>query len=213
MPDFKIFYRGNLPHWQPPGATLFFTWRLHGSLPRETLTRLAEEHRRIDREPPREDESERDRAIRHDKILFAMMDEALDRPTTGPLWLKDDRLAKIVTDAFFHHDGVLYNLFAFVVMANHAHLLLRPKEVEPTFQSAGSGSKAAATFVPISRITQSLKGYTSRECNHILGRTGHPFWQHESYDHWARDERELTRIWEYIEGNPVKAGLTAKPEA
>ena len=33
-----------------------------------------------------------------------------------------------------------------------------------------------------------------------------------SYDHWVRDERELERIVEYIEQNPVRAGLVANAE-
>jgi hypothetical protein len=28
------YYERHLPHWQPEGAALFLTWRLHGSLPR-----------------------------------------------------------------------------------------------------------------------------------------------------------------------------------
>jgi hypothetical protein len=28
-----VEYRRNLPHFQPDGATLFFTFRLHGTLP------------------------------------------------------------------------------------------------------------------------------------------------------------------------------------
>jgi putative transposase len=53
----------------------------------------------------------------------------------------------------------------------------------------------------------SLKSYTGHEANKILGRTG-SFWQHESYDHWVRDDEELARIVAYINANPVKAGLT-----
>ena len=56
---------------------------------------------------------------------------------------------------------------------------------------------------------QGLKGYTAREANRLLGRTGQPFWQGESYDHWVRDETEFIRIIAYIENNPVKAGLVA----
>jgi len=44
------------------------------------------------------------------------------------------------------------------------------------------------------------------EANLLLGRTG-AFWQHESYDHWVRNEREFNRIVAYIEENPVSAGL------
>jgi type I restriction enzyme R subunit len=32
-------------------------------------------------------------------------------------------------------------------------------------------------------------------------------WQQESYDHWMRDANELERIINYVEYNPVKAGL------
>ncbi len=52
----------------------------------------------------------------------------------------------------------------------------------------------------------SLKRYTAYEANQILGRSG-AFWQHESYDHFARDEKELERIIKYVLYNPVKAGL------
>ena len=86
-----------------------------------------------------------------------------------------------------------YELGAWVIMANHVHVLLRP-DVLP------------------SRLLQSLKGFTAREANRALGRTGEPFWQAESYDHWVRDDRELARITAYIESNPVKAQLAARAE-
>src|ERR1035437_11196056 len=58
-----------------------------------------------------------------------------------------------------------------------------------------------------SRLLQSLKGATARQANLLLGRTGETVWQAESYDHWVRDESEWDRIANYIEDNPVKAGL------
>ena len=61
-------------------------------------------------------------------------------------------------------------------------------------------------------LLQSPKGSTAREANRVLGRTGERFWQAESYDHWVRDDHELERIVAYIENNPVKAGLVARPE-
>ena len=80
-------------------------------------------------------------------------------------------------------------------MANHVHVhvLLYPK-------------------IGPSRLLQSLKGFTAREANRMLDRTGEPFWQAESYDHWVRDEREYGRIAAYIECNPVNAGLVGKAE-
>src|SRR5437762_1430790 len=52
-----------------------------------------------------------------------------------------------------------------------------------------------------------MKGFTARQANLILNRTGEPFWQAESYDHWVRNEPEYFRIAASIENNPVKAGL------
>jgi REP element-mobilizing transposase RayT len=77
-------------------------------------------------------------------------------------------------------------------MANHVHLLVTP-------------------LVSPSRLLQSIKGYSAREANKLLGRTG-PFWQSESYDHWIRDEAEFERVRRYIANNPVRRGLVAKPK-
>ena len=41
----------------------------------------------------------------------------------------------------------------------------------------------------------------------MLGLTGTPFWQDESYDRLVRDDQEFKRIATYIEMNPVRAGL------
>ena len=89
--------------------------------------------------------------------------------------------------------GGLYGLCAWVVMANHVHVLLWPR-------------------APLEKITRAVKGFTARQANKLLGRTGKRFWQEESYDHWIRREEEFQRISAYIESNPVSAGLVKKPE-
>jgi hypothetical protein len=48
--------------------------------------------------------------------------------------------------------------------------------------------------------------------NAILRRAGSRFWQDESFDHWVRSGAQLQRIKLYIEWNPVKAGLVARPQ-
>ena len=87
-----------------------------------------------------------------------------------------------------------YDLHAYVVIANNVHTLLTP-------------------IVTASKLLHSVKGFTAREANQILGRTGEPFWQSESYDHWVRDEKEFDKVRRYIENNPLQAGLVARPEA
>jgi hypothetical protein len=46
----------------------------------------------------------------------------------------------------------------------------------------------------------------------VIGLTGRAFWQEESYDRLVRHEREFVNIANYIEMNPVSAGLCATPE-
>ena len=125
---------------------------------------------------------------------FVWMDRYLDTARYRPTWLRQERIASLVLASL--RRGVElghYDLRAYVIMSNHVHALLLPK-------------------VAPSRFLQSLKGATAREANRVLGRTGERFWQAESYDHWVRDDRELERVVAYIENNPVKAGLVARPE-
>jgi REP-associated tyrosine transposase len=55
---------------------------------------------------------------------------------------------------------------------------------------------------------KSIKGYTAREANRVLGRKGN-FWEPENYDHYVRDATEYERIVRYVLNNPVKAGLVS----
>jgi putative transposase len=64
----------------------------------------------------------------------------------------------------------------------------------------------------VSKLIQSLKRFTAREGNRILGLTGRSFWQDESYDRLVRNRTEFQRIASYIEMNPVKCGLATAPE-
>ena len=97
------------------------------------------------------------------------------------------------------------------------HLLLC--QTTSIFQRTRAKRVAFAPFalpmtplVAVSSVMQSLKRFTAREGNRILGLTGRPFWQAESYDRLGRNDTEFARITRYIETNPVKAGLAATPE-
>ncbi len=171
--NIMTYYVRNLPHWQPPGKEIFITWRLYGSLPAHFRT-------------PRREDSPGKR--------FRNYDRALDLASIGPLWLSDPRIAGCVAAALKQGEKAkMFQLHAYVVMANHVHVLLGPK-------------------LPIARITRMIKGSTAREANRILGRTGMRFWQEESFDHWIRNAEETRRVRTYIERNPVAAGLVQKPE-
>ena len=209
MNDAKIYYHRNLPHWHPPGSAIFLTCRLYGSLPRNVIEGLKQTQILVDREIDEANRSTEETAalkLKYYKRVFAKLDSILDKAATGPRWLGDTEIARLVEDAILRRYAELYKLWAYVVMVNHLHLLFRPKAM------ATKDGSAASTFVPLSTITKNIKGYTAREANHILQRTGKHFWQQESFDHWPRDEHEFFRIIAYIENNPVKAGLVRSPE-
>jgi putative DNA methylase len=163
--------RRRLPHIYPENGWLFVTWHLQGSLPRALYP------------PPNKPSAGK---------AFLWMDRYLDTAREGPVFLRIPEVAQsVVEGSNAARQPAFYDLRAFVVMANHVHVLFRPRE------------NASAAL-------QWLKGTTAREANKVLARTGKPFWQRESYDHWARDERQFERIVGYIENNPVKAGLVAE---
>jgi REP-associated tyrosine transposase len=184
----KRLYRRHLPHQIPEGIPIFLTWNLKGALPREIIERLQRERERLQNQPQRSHESVQDRTQRENKVLFAIADRALDSPTAGPMHLKDPAAARIVEDSVRFGVPERYKLFAWCVMANHVHVLLTPNW-------------------DLEDITQGIKGFTAHEINGIHKQRGRVFWQDESYDHWARDDDEFLRIIEYIENNPVAAGL------
>lgn len=55
-------------------------------------------------------------------------------------------------------------------------------------------------------LMKSLKGYTSREINRLLGSRG-PLWQPQYYDHAIRKDEVIADVVSYCLNNPVRAGL------
>ena len=72
--------------------------------------------------------------------------------------------------------------------------------------------RSSSSDPKLSRITKAIKNFSARQANAILGRTGEPFWQDESYDHWMRAPAELEKSVKYIEENPLAAGLVERVE-
>jgi putative transposase len=126
---------------------------------------------------------------------FAALDHQFDTSTLGPLWLNRCDIAQSVVDEMHSCESglKLYEMAAYVLMGNHVHLLIYPK-------------------VELATLTHILKGRTARVANQLLGRIGKRFWQSESYDHWVRSDEAFSRIVDYIEYNPVKAGFVKLPE-
>ncbi len=106
---------------------------------------------------------------------------------------------QLVLDACRHFDGQRYVLWAAVVMPDHVHLLLQPREQAP------------GKWWSLSSILHSIKSYTAKQINALLERKG-AVWQDESFDRIVRDEDEFLEKWNYIRNNPVKSGLAHAAE-
>jgi len=111
----------------------------------------------------------------------------------GKCFLKDPMIAKLVQDSLLKFDGDRYNLFAWCVMPNHEHAMMTRSE-----------------SLELETIMQAHKSYTAHEANKLLRRKGR-FWMDEYYDRYVRNQDHFYNALRYIENNPVKAKLCAKP--
>ena len=187
--------RGGLPHLKREGGTYFVTFRLAGTLPGAVLLKFKAERETILQQALA---AKRPLSWAEQEELFRWYSTRVDHYLDaghGVAWLRQPALAALMAAALVFHNGVRFQLHDWCVMPNHVHVVVRPL----------SGWK-------LSQIVKSWKGFTGREANHRLHRTGQPFWQRESFDHLIRDEADLHRCNHYTLMNPVNAGLCRQPE-
>jgi len=126
------------------------------------------------------------------KLWFRRFDALLDEGR-GECLMAQEGVAAIMRECLLRGHGTRYDLFAWVVMPNHVHALVLPYP-----------------GVLLSKIVQTWKGYGAHAINQHLGRTG-KLWQRDYYDRYMRSDRHFRASIEYIEMNPVKAGLVGAP--
>jgi len=198
-PDFEELERrtsSHLPHWRVPDATYAVSFRLEDSLPDAAL----EDYRRkrrilLDRiERVIEERGSRDALPevlglrdRLDALGREILDPAL-RLGHGECHLAEPEIARCVEEALHFFDGERYDLFAWAIMPNHVHALLRPR-----------------SDCELSDILHSWKSFTAKRANGMLDRSG-PFWQEESYDHVVRDGADFRNQLKYVLTNPGPDG-------
>lgn len=186
--------RGYLPHLKVEGGTYWVTLRLYDSLPQEVLKKLEEERKEWEKQQYAKKIAPQEIAQQWKRLYSKRVQAYLDTGM-GACWLKRDDIGGLVANALRFFDGKRYDLHAWVVMPNHGHVMVTPRDKWT-----------------LSSILHSWKSYTATEANRILERVGKPFWQRESYDHLVRDDKEFYLICEYTINNPVSAGLCARPE-
>lgn len=167
--------RGYLPHRDEPGLTQLVTFNLADAFPLalrskwEALLQV-------------EDDRERQRQL----------EEYLDCGH-GDCLLRRADVAQLVENALRYRHGPDYELRAWVIMANHVHVLFK------------------VGAVPMSRTLEDWKKFTAHEANKLLNRRGQ-FWQEDYWDTYMRDAAQELRARRYIENNPVKALLVRDPK-
>lgn len=171
------YSRGYLPHFDGGKTLQFITFRLFDSLPKSVLENWIEEFER-------NKVADYDAELELRKKIEYFLDKGY-----GNCFLRNEDIALMVQNALLFHDSKKYKLIAWVIMPNHVHFLARSLE-----------------NVGWDNIMHSIKSYTAKEANKILSRNGQ-FWQVESFDRYIRNYNHFEKTIDYIENNPVKAGL------
>ena len=182
-----LFYRRNLPNWQPRETDFFITYRLYGSIPIQIIKEMQEEYAKA-KYLTKNKSSETLQML--DENYFLLYDTVLEKSLNEPYWLEDDTIASRVSDSLKFNDGKEYTLWSSCIMPNHVHVLLS------TLKNSS----------PLDKILQNHKKFTANKCNKLLNRNGQ-FWQNESFDRVIRDEKHFNATVQYIINNPVKAGF------
>jgi REP element-mobilizing transposase RayT len=117
--------------------------------------------------------------------------EAYEDKGYGACWLRRPDIAAIAEHALLHFDGKRYRIIAWCIMPNHIHVMIEIFEAHS-----------------ISEILHSWKSYIAHKANKVLHRRGE-FWFREYHDRYIRNAEHLANAVEYIENNPVKAGLVS----
>jgi len=95
--------------------------------------------------------------------------------------LERDQIAQVLR----YFDGDRFELFAYVVMNDHVHVLVRPRR-----------------DVALERTVHSWKSYSTAVLN-CGGRAG-KVWQRECYDHVIRGNKDFNQKLGYIMANPYR---------
>ncbi len=189
--------RGYLPHCDFPGLVQFVTFRLADSMPAS-----------------RRGEWEYLLAIENLREKRTKLEEYLDRGV-GECHLRDPRIAKLCEDAllFFHNER--YELLAWCVMPNHAHVLVHIWQT-PLGKMVQSWKRHVATQAeaylaerrsPTRRVSEIDTNAPARRAALQTLR-----WEREYWDTFMRDEEQEKKAIHYIESNPVKANLCRAAE-
>ena len=165
------FHRRNLPHFYRRNSTYFITYRLKDSIPISKINELRNRN-----EFNRDFKTKEEKYHSYEKY-FEEYDKLLDN-NRKTRYLSNPKVAEVVRKSLHYYDHGEYKLICYTIMPNHVHLVfhllentqigmsvLQDKDVTQAFKAERNSEQEK-----ISKIMQSIKGYSSREANKILNR-------------------------------------------
>lgn len=176
--------RGYLPHIDRPGLRQLVTFNLADAL---TPGLIEERLRELQTADATSNRNRADDDRRRD-VMHQLLDEG-----RGSRLLAEPEIARITESAVTHFHTIRYDLFAWVVMPNHVHVLLSRRP--GTSLGAIVGSWKRRIDLEVRRIRPGLDRS----------------WQREFHDRFIRDDRHYETAIVYIEANPVRAHLCERP--
>lgn len=174
----EIYYGRDLPHWDQDGKIQFVTFRLADSLPKEKLNEFKELIKEWKEKNP----------LPYNEVQKLEYEEFLERLEDwldkghGQCILADKQIQDIVESSLLHFDGIRYDLYEYVIMPNHVHMLIKPVSFSLT------------------EILKTIKGYSAKEINKLMKGKG-KVWQQESFDRLVRSVQDYHFKAEYIKNN------------
>jgi len=111
-----------------------------------------------------------------------------------PLFAEHYCCQTVIDGIKFLRTALGHRVHAYVLMPDHMHLVVTPRE---------SGN--------ISQSMPSLKLHTAREIGALLGSKG-GIWQARFYERALRTPKDVEEAIVYVHDNPIRAGLADSPE-
>ncbi len=178
------YSRGYIPHRNKLHLLQSITFRLADTLPQKILIQLEKELENYN-----EDKKDTYKRIKIEQWLDSGI---------GCCALKHPKVADIMQETLLLFDNTKYKLLEWCIMPNHVHVLIEP-------------------YISLGKILQSWKSYTGRWAiknnqKFNLNISEKQFWMREYWDRFIRDKKHFDNVVEYINNNPVKAGLCLNKE-
>ena len=200
----KEFNDHFLPHYQPSGQAYFVTWSLKDAVPPKALVEYTDKLHDLYSQILALNNNNGNHVVLdalklefnlNRKKYLKAFDDLLHLQKNSIVNLSKDSNRTIVMNALEFWEGKRIENYAYCVMSNHVHWVLK------VFYTDENGNATN-----LQDILQSVKRFSETVINKIEGLNG-SLWQNESFDTAIRDEKHLKQAIDYTINDPVKAGL------